>query len=253
MSDQLDRLLSIMARLRDPDRGCDWDVAQTFETIAPYTIEEAYEVADAIDRQDMEELRSELGDLLLQVVFHSRMAEEAGHFDFHDVAASIGNKMEARHPHVFGDSAQGDQERRWEELKALEREQNGATSAMDGVARALPALLRSQKLQKRAARLGFDWPDTTGPKEKLEEELEELDTASDEERLVEAGDVLFAAVNIVRRYGVDAEEALRASNAKFEKRFRLMEDLAAADGKTFADLPLEQQEEYWQRVKKRLG
>ncbi len=247
---QIDRLLAIMARLRDPDGGCEWDLAQNFETIAPYVIEEAYEVADAIERADMADLRGELGDLLLQVVFHARMAEEAGHFGFEDVARSISDKMERRHPHIFGSEIGKMNSARWEDLKAAERETEGSTSAMDGVARALPALLRSEKLQKRAARVGFEWHDLKGPKEKLEEELEELESAETEaERLVEAGDVLFVAVNIIRRYGLDAEQALKASNAKFEARFRAMEDLAAADGHAFDSLSLEAQEEYWQRVK----
>lgn len=246
---QIDRLLTIMARLRDPDGGCEWDLAQDFTTIAPYTIEEAYEVADAIERDDMAELKSELGDLLLQVVFHSRMAEETGHFAFEDVARAISDKMEARHPHIFGDESGTMTGKRWEDLKADERAQSGSTSAMDGVANALPALLRSEKLQKRAARVGFEWHDVKGPREKLEEELEELDAATQEERLVEAGDVLFVAVNIIRRYGVDAEQALKASNAKFERRFREMERLAKADGQDFAKLSLDIQESYWQRVK----
>lgn len=250
MSKQTDRLLSIMDRLRDPKRGCEWDVAQTFESIAPYTIEEAYEVADAIERADMAELRGELGDLLLQVVFHARIAEEAGHFTFADVANAISDKMEARHPHVFGDEDQAGQERRWEELKAVERAKKGATSAMDGVARALPALMRAEKLQKRAARVGFDWPDIQGPTEKMDEELEELANAQTaDERLMEAGDVLFVAVNIVRSYGVSAEAALKASNAKFERRFRRMEEMAEADGSEFAKLTLDDQEPYWLRAK----
>ncbi|MHA7818361.1 MAG: nucleoside triphosphate pyrophosphohydrolase [Erythrobacter sp.] len=247
---QIKRLLSIMARLRDPDGGCEWDLAQDFSTIAPYTIEEAYEVADAIERDDMAELKSELGDLLLQVVFHSRMAEEAGHFTFEDVARAISDKMEARHPHIFGDEGGTMTGKRWEDLKAAERATSGSTSAMDGVASALPALLRSEKLQKRAARVGFEWHEARGPREKLEEELEELDAASDEERLVEAGDVLFVAVNIIRRYGVDAEQALKASNSKFERRFRSMERLAVQDGHDFAKLSLDEQESYWQMVKK---
>ncbi len=245
----LDRLLAIMARLRDPVRGCEWDLAQSFATIAPYTIEEAYEVADAIEREDMADLREELGDLLFQVVFHARMAEEAGHFTFEDVAATIADKMEARHPHIFAAAGGRMDEARWEDLKAEERSTKGASSAMDGVANALPALLRSEKLQKRAARVGFEWHDLKGPREKLEEELVELEEASDEERLVEAGDVLFVAVNIIRRYGIDAEQALQASNAKFERRFRRMEEMAALDGHDFAQLPLERQEEYWQAVK----
>ena len=247
---QMARLLAIMAKLRDPENGCEWDVAQTFETIAPYTIEEAYEVADAIEHEDMDELRSELGDLLLQVVFHSRMAEEGGHFSFEDVAQSISDKMEARHPHIFGNEAGGMNSTRWEDIKAKERADTGSHSAMDGVAQALPALMRSEKLQKRAARVGFEWHDTKGPREKLAEELEELEAASsDDERLLEAGDVLFVAVNIVRRYGVDAEQALKASNAKFERRFREMEAMATADGIDFDSSSLDQQESYWQKVK----
>ncbi len=247
---QIDRLLSIMARLRDPETGCEWDLAQNFATIAPYTIEEAYEVADAIERGDMNDLRGELGDLLLQVVFHARMAEEIGQFTFEDVAKAISDKMEARHPHIFGNEDGTMGEARWEALKAAEREQSGATSAMDGVANALPALLRSHKLQKRAARIGFEWDDVEGPIEKLAEEVAELKSArSDEERLMEAGDVLFSAVNIVRRFGVDPEAALRASNAKFEQRFRAMELLAGKGGKDFAALPLEAQESYWLQVK----
>lgn len=250
MSDQLPRLLAIMARLRDPETGCEWDRAQTFATIAPYTIEEAYEVADAIERSDINDLRGELGDLLLQVVFHARMAEEAGDFAFDDVARSIADKMEARHPHIFGDEGGTMGETRWEEIKAAERAETGAASAMDGVAKALPALMRAEKLQKRAARVGFDWPDTAGPIAKLHEELQELDeAATDAERLVEAGDVLFVAVNIIRRYGLDAEQALKASSSKFERRFRLMEHLAKADGSDFSTLSLDEQESYWQRAK----
>lgn len=247
MSDQLDRLLSIMARLRDPDAGCEWDVAQTFATIAPYTIEEAYEVADAVERGDMDDLRGELGDLLLQVVFHARMAEEAGAFTFQEVARAIADKMEARHPHIFGNEGGAMSPGRWEELKATERAQKGARSAMDGVARALPALLRAEKLQKRAAREGFDWPDTSGPESKVQEEMAELASAPEHRRAEEAGDLLFAAVNLVRAYGIAPEEALRSANDKFEKRFRSMEDLA--DGR-FSSLNLEAQEDLWQQVKK---
>lgn len=246
---QIERLLDIMARLRDPNDGCEWDTAQTFSTIAPYTIEEAYEVVDAIERDDMDELCSELGDLLLQVVFHAQMAKEHGHFSFEDVAQSISDKMENRHPHIFGEETGEMTNARWEALKAKERAQTGETSALDGVAKALPALMRSDKLQKRAARAGFEWHDIKGPLEKLEEELEELEQAEPEERLMEAGDVLFVAVNIVRRYGVDPEEALRASNSKFETRFHKMEALAKSDGHDFAELSLDEQEAYWQRVK----
>ncbi|NLR69997.1 nucleoside triphosphate pyrophosphohydrolase [Novosphingobium sp. ERN07] len=246
----LSRLLGIMARLRDPARGCEWDCAQTFATISPYTIEEAYEVDDAIMRGDMAALKEELGDLLLQVVFHARMAEELGLFGFDDVAAAISAKMEARHPHVFGDEADEGQSRedRWEAAKAAERASKGAHSAMDGVALALPALMRAEKLQKRAARQGFDWPDTDTPIEKVLEEIQELRGASSEdERILEAGDLLFAAVNVVRKYGIAPEEALRAANGKFERRFRGMEALA---GDTFASLPLDEQEALWQTVKR---
>jgi ATP diphosphatase len=248
----LDRLLGIMARLRDPVSGCEWDRAQSFASIAPYTIEEAYEVADAIQRADIAALRDELGDLLLQVVFHARMAEEAGHFAFDDVAAAISDKMEARHPHLFGDAADDGHGRevRWERIKAEERAAQGASGALDGVALALPALLRAEKLQKRAARVGFDWPDAAGPADKVREEMIELAEAeSPEDRVAEAGDLLFAAVNLVRAHGIAAEDALRAANAKFERRFRTMEALAAAQGDDFAALGLDAQEALWQRVK----
>ena len=249
MSKQLDRRLSIMARLRDPHSGCEWDRAQDFSTIAPYTIEEAYEVADAIERGDMDDLRGELGDLLLQVVFHARMAEEAGHFDFGEVAQSIADKMEARHPHIFGDAEHSPG---WEALKASERAHRGAESALDGVATALPALLRAEKLQKRATRAGFDWPDAQGPAEKVAEEVTELAEAADEQRAEEAGDLLFAAVNLVRAYGIAPEDALRAANSKFERRFRAMERLAGGQER-FAALSLDEQEALWQRVKRGEG
>jgi ATP diphosphatase len=247
MTEHTARLLQIMVRLRDPVHGCDWDMAQTFATIAPYTIEEAYEVADAIERADMADLRGELGDLLLQVVFHARIAEEAGDFTFDDVARAICAKMESRHPHIFGDQAGTMTAARWEDLKAGEREQVGATSAMDGVARALPALLRAEKLQKRAARQGFDWPDPQGPADKLIEEMAELAEATPAERIEEAGDLLFAAVNLVRAYGIAPEDALRSANDKFERRYRAME--ALADGQ-FAALDLDAQEALWQQVKR---
>jgi ATP diphosphatase len=248
MTDQTSRLLKIMATLRDKDRGCEWDLAQDFKTIAPYTIEEAYEVADAIERNDMPELKEELGDLLFQVVFHSRMAEEEGEFAFEDVAEAISDKMEARHPHIFGNEGGTMGEERWEMLKAKERSAKGALSALDGVARSLPSLSRSDKLQKRAARVGFEWPDMAGPMDKLAEEFAELEAAkTDDERLMEAGDVLFVVVNILRRYGVDPEQALRASNGKFEKRFQAMEVIA---GGSIDGLSLDEQEELWQKVKK---
>ncbi|EIZ80342.1 nucleoside-triphosphate pyrophosphatase [Novosphingobium sp. Rr 2-17] len=248
---QIDRLLTIMARLRDPQNGCDWDRVQTFATIAPYTIEEAYEVVDAIEHDDMAALRNELGDLLLQVVFHARMAEELGHFAFADIAAAISAKLETRHPHIFGDDRSGDaQAERWEAIKAAERAAGGATSAIDGVAVALPALMRAEKLQKRAARVGFDWPNPAGAAEKLIEEMGELATASATEKLEEAGDLLFAAVNLVRLNGISPEDALRAGNAKFERRFRAMETLATDDGQEFSTLSLDDQEAYWQAVKR---
>lgn len=251
MPDQIDRLLRIMARLRNPVTGCEWDREQNFATIAPYTIEEAYEVADAIARDDMDGLRDELGDLLLQVVFHARMAEEAGYFDFTDVARAISDKLEARHPHVFGDiDGSGEhQSERWERLKETERAAKGATGALDGVALSLPALMRAEKLQKRAARAGFDWPDVEGPAEKLREEMAEFAAASASEKAEEAGDLLFAAVNLVRAHGIAPEDALRAANAKFERRFRAMEVLACQSGQDFTALTLDEQEALWQAVK----
>ena len=239
------RLLAIMARLRDPKTGCEWDSVQTFETIAPYTIEEAYEVDDAIRRGDMAELKDELGDLLLQVVFHARMAEEAGEFDFHAVAAAIADKMERRHPHLFGAADQGGHHL-WEQIKAEERGAKGHESALDGIASALPALIRAGKLQKRAARSGFDWPDPSGARAKIDEDLAEVEAAPPDGRAVEIGDLLFAVVNWARKLGVEAEEALRAANAKFERRFRAME---AEAGPAFSTLDLEAQEELWQRAK----
>jgi len=219
----IERLVAIMARLRDPKTGCEWDTVQTFETIAPYTIEEAYEVADACQRGDMADLKDELGDLLLQVIFHSRMAEEAGAFALPDVIAAISDKMERRHPHIFRGASEGGHHL-WEQIKAEERGSKGAESALDGVAIALPALLRAEKLQKRAARTGFDWPDPDGARAKIDEELAEVEAAaSDAEREEEIGDLLFAAVNWSRKLGIDPEAALRTANAKFERRFRAME------------------------------
>lgn len=247
----LERLLTIMSKLRDPEYGCEWDREQSFATIAPYTIEEAYEVADAIEREDLHSLREELGDLLLQVVFHSRMAEEIGAFDFHDVASAISDKLESRHPHIFGSDKSGiSQTERWEDLKAKERAEKGATSVLDGIALPLPALVRAEKLQKRAARVGFDWPDHAGPVEKLHEELGELASArTPEEQLLEAGDVLFAAANVVRKYGIAPEDALRATNSKFERRFRAMENLASSQGQELSQLSLDDQEQCWQKAK----
>lgn len=240
----LTRLTNIMARLRDPERGCDWDVAQSFDTIAPYTIEEAYEVADAIARDDMAALKDELGDLLFQVVFHSRMAQEAGAFSVDDVIAAICDKMERRHPHIFGDSTERPD---WEAMKAAERGAKKEGGALAGVALALPALQRAEKLQKRAARVGFDWPDAAGPRAKIAEELAEVEAALDDShRAEEVGDLLFAVVNYARHLGVEPEAALRAANAKFEARFAAMERQA---GEGFAALSLEEKEALWGQVK----
>lgn len=243
-------LANVMARLRDPQTGCPWDIQQDFASIAPYTVEEAYEVADAIERDDMAALRDELGDLLLQVAFHSRMAEQAGHFALQDVIDGITEKMIRRHPHVFEEgSRREDGHAQWEAIKAAERaDRDPDPSALAGVASALPALLRAEKLQKRAARTGFDWPDTVGVIAKIEEELEEVRQAGTaEERQEEVGDLLFAVVNLARHLKVDAETALRAANAKFEHRFRTMESLA---GDAFAGLTLDDKEALWQRAKR---
>lgn len=254
----IERLLAIMSRLRDPEHGCPWDVAQDFASIAPYTIEEAYEVADAIDRGDFDDLRDELGDLLLQVVFHAQMAQEQGRFDFSDVAAAICDKMVRRHPHVFADAVIADvdaQTLAWEQHKRAERAAKSEDhSALAGIARGLPEWQRSSKLQKRAATLGFDWPDVEPVLEKLREEIDEVraefakgtghDALEDE-----IGDVLFVCVNLARHAKVDFGNALRRANAKFERRFRRMEVLAAADGVALADLDLAQQDAYWDRAK----
>ena len=243
-------LVAIMARLRDPATGCPWDVEQTFRTIAPYTIEEAYEVADACERDDMAALKDELGDLLLQVVFHSRMAEEAGSFALGDVIATICSKMIRRHPHVFeadpDDRARGGPGS-WERIKELERSGNDDRSALAGVTRSLPALLRAEKLQKRAARTGFDWPNPDGPRSKIEEEIDEVAQAeTPDHREEEIGDLLFAVVNWARHKKVDPEAALRRANAKFEARFRAMEAVA---GEHFANLSLADKDALWDRVK----
>ena len=243
----IERLVAIMARLRDPVEGCDWDRVQTWSTIAPYTIEEAYEVADAIERNDPGDLKDELGDLLLQVVFHSRIAEEAGAFTLADVVTSIADKMERRHPHIFGDVEQSPG---WEAIKAQERSAKSDSSALAGVALGLPALSRADKLQKRAGRVGFDWPDASGPLAKVHEEIEEVREAPSEKLAEEVGDLLFAVTNWARHLGVDAESALRAGNLKFEARFRAIEDLA---GDAFAGMTLDQKEELWQVVKRRGG
>ena len=241
----IDRLLTIMRQLRDPDTGCPWDVQQNFATIAPYTIEEAYEVLDAIERNDMPALKDELGDLLLQVVFHARIAEENGLFDFGDVAQSISDKMERRHPHVFGDGESGG----WEAIKAVERHsKSDDKSALSDIAKALPAMMVAEKLQKRAARVGFDWPDTNGPRAKIAEELNELEAANNQsEREDEFGDLLFAVINLGRKLNIDPEVSLRNANNKFERRFRAMEAMVGVED--FAALSLDEQENLWVRVK----
>lgn len=243
-------LTDIMARLRDPEHGCPWDLDQNFSSIACYTVEEAYEVADAIERDDMMALKDELGDLLLQVVFHSQMAAEQGAFTFNDVIAGVCDKMVRRHPHVFGDVSANDADTvvaNWESIKAEERANNADISALAGVALALPALLRAQKIQTRAARTGFDWPDIAGAKAKIFEELDEVEAAiSAAERAEEMGDLLFSVVNMCRFLDVDAESALKAGTSKFERRFRSME---IAAGQTFPALSLSEKEAHWQKVK----
>ena len=238
----LARLVAIMRRLRDPLRGCEWDREQSFATIAPYTIEEAYEVADAIARDDMDALADELGDLQLQVVFHAQMASEAGHFDLDGVIDRICDKLERRHPHIFGDASHilG-----WEELKAAERKTSPDDSALAGVALALPALERAAKLQRRAARTGFDWPDKSGPRAKIDEELAELDAESDHQRMLEElGDLLFAVVNLARHLNIEPEAALREANRKFEARFRAIEKHPG-----FSELSLDEKEALWAAAK----
>ena len=269
-ADGLSRLLEIMARLRDPRGGCPWDLAQDFSTIAPYTIEEAYEVADAIDRGDLPALKDELGDLLLQVVFHARLAQEQGAFAFADVAQGIADKMLRRHPHVFGDAATArggdaaDVAGDWEAIKRAERAAAGDAdaSALAGIARGLPEWQRAVKLQQRAARVGFDWPSPAPVLDKLQEEIDEVrvefaavagspDDAGARARLQdEIGDLLFVAANLARHAQVDVGAAMRGANAKFERRFRAMEALAMADGGALADLSLPAQDSLWRRVKR---
>jgi ATP diphosphatase len=265
-SGDIHNLIAIMARLRDRERGCPWDVEQTFATIAPYTIEEAYEVADAIDRHDLPALKDELGDLLLQVVFHARMAEEEGAFAFADVVAAISDKMLRRHPHVFADVSVGDaqaQTRAWDEHKRREREASGHedTSALAGIARGLPEWQRAVKLQHKAAKVGFDWPGPEPVIAKLHEEIDEVrvefaavavapDDAEARGKLEdEIGDLLFVCANLARHAKVDVGNALRHANHKFERRFRMMETLAAADGIDLSSLSLEAQDRYWGRAK----
>jgi ATP diphosphatase len=243
----LAELVEIMRRLRDPIGGCEWDKAQNFATIAPYTIEEAYEVADAIARADMADLKDELGDLQLQIVYHSRMAEEIGAFTINDVMAAICGKMIRRHPHVFAGAAEAPD---WEELKAAERGGGGDSSALAGVAPALPALSRAEKIQRRAARVGFDWPDPSGPRAKIAEELDELDAATTpEECEAELGDLLFSVVNYARHLGIDPEAALRNASLRFERRFRHVEKVTS---KPLNEMDIDALETLWQRAKNEL-
>jgi ATP diphosphatase len=250
----IDRLLAIMAALRDRERGCPWDIEQTFATIAPYTLEEAHEVADAIDRQAWGELKGELGDLLFQTVYHAQMAAEAGHFTFAEVVAAISDKMVARHPHVFGtesrDKSAEQQTRDWEAQKARER---GAARTLDGIAQSLPALTRALKLQNRAARVGFDWPSTSEVLDKLVEEAREVVEARDilthDALTEEIGDLLFVMANLARHLKVDPEAALRAANAKFTRRFARIEDWLADAGRTPAESDLAEMDALWNRAK----
>ncbi|MEM9249187.1 MAG: nucleoside triphosphate pyrophosphohydrolase [Pseudomonadota bacterium] len=253
----LPRLLEIMARLRDPGTGCPWDIEQTWETIAPYTIEEAYEVADAIERKAWGELKGELGDLLLQVVYFAQMGQEEGRFDFDSIAETIGDKMVSRHPHVFGsesrDKSADDQVRDWEKVKAAERAEHGEARVLDGVALGLPALTRALKLQKRAARVGFDWDDAGAVLSKIAEEAGELHEASqtrDADAIEdEFGDLLFVMVNLGRHLGLDPEHALRRTNAKFVRRFEAIEDALARDGRQPADASLAEMDALWDAAK----
>ncbi|HBH35398.1 MAG TPA: nucleoside triphosphate pyrophosphohydrolase [Gammaproteobacteria bacterium] len=246
----INKLLQIMTELRDTKSGCPWDIEQTFETIAPYTLEEAYEVADAIQRNNLQELKGELGDLLFQVVFHARLAEEAGAFDFSDVVTAICDKMVRRHPHVFADervATVAEQSREWEQHKA--RERKSQQSAVSGVALALPALVRAKKLQSRAARVGFDWPDISGPLAKCHEELAEIEEAlkqKDQQQIAdEIGDLLFAVVNLARFADVDAEAALKGSSERFVTRFQFIERKLGEQDKITGDVSLEELEELW--------
>ena len=256
---QTQRLLEIMARLRDPERGCPWDKQQSFKSIAPYTVEEAYEVADAIERDDLPALREELGDLLLQVVYHARMAEEADLFRFEDVAAGIADKLTARHPHVFGAAEMrdaADQTRDWEAHKAHERAAKSQTGVLEGIPVGLPGLTRAEKLQKRAARVGFDWPELAPVFAKIHEELGELEqelaAGAAHDRLEdELGDVLFAVANLARKLHVDPEQALRGTNRKFERRFHHVETRLAEQGKQPAEASLEEMDRYWDEAKAR--
>jgi nucleoside triphosphate diphosphatase len=253
----LHHLADIMALLRDPARGCPWDIEQTFATIAPHTIEEAYEVLDAIQANDPASLKDELGDLLLQVVFHARIAEDAALFDLNDVIAAICDKLVRRHPHVFGELVIRDSRNQlvnWENVKETERTESAIPSVLEGVAKALPALLRAVKLQKRAARVGFDWSDPREVLAKIREEIDEVEVellaGSPRDRLEdEIGDVLFAVANLARKTDIDPESALRRTNEKFERRFRFIEQTIEEQGKSIKESSLDEMEELWQKAK----
>jgi len=258
----MERLLDVMRQLRDPESGCAWDLEQDFKSIAPYAIEEAYEVVDAIDREDLHDLKDELGDLLLQVVFHSQMASELGEFEFTDVVTGIVDKMIRRHPHVFGDksfSNAAEVKASWESIKAQERADKTPQrpSALDGIAKSLPALKRADKIQKRAARMGFDWPDAEPVYEKIEEEVAEVKDAVARSNAAdiedELGDLLFTVVNLTRHYGVDAEMALAKANDKFSRRFRQVEGLAYGNGDDLKSLSLDELDALWHAAKKEAG
>lgn len=250
-------LVEIMARLRDPEKGCPWDLKQDFRSIAPYTLEEAYEVADAIEREQLDDLRGELGDLLLQVVFHAQMAEEGGLFDIADVCEAINDKMRRRHPHIFGDETLESAEAvssRWDQIKAQERSDKAADdSLLQDIPTALPSLQRAHKLQKRAAGAGFDWPQIDGVWDKLSEEITELKQAEEQGEqdhiAEEMGDLLFSCVNLARHLKIDAETALRRANLKFEERFRAMEQRCVQSGREFETLDTEEMEVLWRQVK----
>ncbi|MDP2715076.1 nucleoside triphosphate pyrophosphohydrolase [Rheinheimera sp.] len=264
MSDNITRLLGIMSRLRDPQSGCPWDLKQSYATIVPYTLEEAYEVADAIARESFDELKDELGDLLFQVVFYAQIAKEEGRFEFDDCVAAICDKLERRHPHVFSDKAVGSISvvdalntdtvlQNWEALKSNERKDNGQHSVLDNVPQAMPALSRAYKLQKRCANVGFDWPNVEGCWDKVKEEILEVEQtqAGSEELAEELGDLMFALVNVVRKHKLDPEAVLRAANSKFERRFRAVEHALAEQGKSPQQSNLDEMEALWQQVKKK--
>jgi len=257
VSDNVTRLLGIMSRLRDPQSGCPWDLKQSYATIVPYTLEEAYEVADAIARENFDELKDELGDLLFQVVFYAQIAKEEGRFEFDDCVAAICDKLERRHPHVFGDLSADNLNadkvlQNWEALKSAERKDVGQHSVLDNIPHAMPALSRAYKLQKRCAHVGFDWPDVEGCWDKVKEEILEVEQteAGSAELSEELGDLMFALVNVVRKHKLDPEAVMRAANSKFETRFRAVEQSLAAQGKTPQQSNLAEMEALWQQVQK---